>query len=121
MPGGRPKFKLEDLPKGWKESVESMYADGASDVEIRAYALGNISDDLWYRLLKEEPEFSRTIKNGRRLCESWWVKNGRTNLDSETFSYTGWYMNMKNRFGWADKQQVDNKHSGEVTVKSFFD
>jgi hypothetical protein len=56
--------------------------------------------------MKENDEFSITIKKGRMLSESWWNKSGRKNLKEKDFSYTGWYMNMKNRFGWRDKQET---------------
>ena len=99
-----------------------MYAEGASDVEIKAYIYekrGSFSNDLWDRWLQEEADFSETIKRGKILSESWWSKTGRKNLNNKDFSYTGWYMNMKNRFGWRDKQEVDQKteHSGGINIK----
>lgn len=95
------------------------YSQGASDVEIKAYIWeqrGSFSNDLWDRWLKEEYVFSETIKKGRILSEAWWNKSGRTNLKDSSFSYTGWYMQMKNRFGWADTQNINVKQKYEDTL-----
>lgn len=117
-PVGRPKQGLGVLWDGWQKSVTDLYANGASDTEIKAliyYNKGHFSEDLWERWLNEEPEFSQTIKNGRLLSKAWWEISGRANLKDKDFSYTGWYMNMKNRFGWRDKTETE--HSGSVEVK----
>jgi hypothetical protein len=111
LPVGRPKKNLDVLPDEWQKTVIEMYTYGASDVEIRAYL--DISDDLWERWLIEEPIFSRTIKKGRLLSQTWWERNGRLNLENRDFSATLWYMNMRNRFGWADKQHVDHTTKGD--------
>jgi len=118
MAAGRPKEDLSSLPNGWYNEVLKLYSEGASDVEVKALIYewrGRFSNTLWDRWLEEEPEFSETIKIGRMLSEAWWTKNGRTNLKNKEFNYTGWYMNMKNRFGWSDKQETKN----DVTVKEF--
>lgn len=112
MAAGRPKSNL-DLPKGWQDEVLNLYKEGASDVEIKALIYEwrrSYSNDLWERWMKEEPEFSETIKVGKMLAESWWSRSGRAGLKDREFNYTGWYMNMKNRYGWKDKQEVDNTH-----------
>lgn len=114
---GRPKVTIEVLPEGWQKTIIDLYKEGAADVEIKALIYewrGSFSDDLWDRWLQEEPEFSGTIKRGRQLSEAWWVKEGRGALRDKSFSFVGWYMNMKNRFGWSDK--VEQKNEGE-TVK----
>jgi|TARA_R110000737_G_scaffold335999_1_gene355183 hypothetical protein len=106
---GRPKESLESLPDNWHEEVLELYSEGAADVEIKALIYewrNNFSNNLWDRWMEEEQEFWETIKKGRMLSESWWNKSGRKNLKSKEFSYTGWYMNMKNRFGWRDKQET---------------
>jgi len=107
MTTGRPKITLDDLPENWKAQALTYYTAGASDVEIRTQCLGCIAFETWERLLNEEPEFFETIKKGRELSRAWWESNGRLNLENKDFSSTLWYMNMKNRFGWADKQQTE--------------
>lgn len=110
MKKGRPKATTGNLPEGWYNEILSLYQKGASDVEIKSLIYdwrGSFSNDLWDRWLKEDPQFSETIKIGKLLSEAWWHKEGRINLKIRDFNYTGWYMQMKNRFGWKDTQQID--------------
>jgi hypothetical protein len=105
---GRPtKYK----PEMCKTVVELM-SEGASQYEVLA-TLG-ISEDTFYRWKKENEEFSESIKRGSQLSQAWWEKKGRISLDDRQFNSTLWYMNMKNRFKWADKQEVKNE--GSVTI-----
>lgn len=102
MPAGRPKKNLDVLPDGWQDTVIQMGMNGASDVEIIAYL--NVSKDLFYRWLDEEPEFSATIKRARTLCEAWWTRHGMMMASGEAEgNATVWIFNMKNRFKWTDK------------------
>jgi hypothetical protein len=39
--------------------------------------------------------------------------NGRKNIANKGFNSVLWYMNMKNRFGWADTQSIEHKGSIE--------
>jgi hypothetical protein len=109
-PVGRPKITTADFPTDWKERVLGEFKMGASREEI--YAMLDISDRTFARLLKEDKEFLRTIKTGERYSQAWWLNVGRTQLRNKEFSYVGWYMNMKNRFDWADKQE--QKHTVEM-------
>lgn len=113
---GRPKENTETMPKNWDKAILDLYSNGASDVEVKALIYkwrGSFSNDLWDRWMKEYPEFSETIKKGRLLSEAWWQKMGRTSLKDREFNFTGWYMNMKNRFGWKDSQSFDHTSGGE--------
>ena len=113
---GRPLKKLEDLPDGWENIIINLSKEGASIVEL-AVAL-DISRKTLYNLSERDEHFLHTIKKCKRYCEAWWLSKGRTELDNKDFSYTGWYMNMKNRFGWADKQENknENTHTGEIKI-----
>lgn len=109
----RPLSQL-DLNEGWQDAVLGLYEEGGSDAEVKGliYRMrGSFSNDLWDRWLNDEPEFSETIKMGRLLSEQWWHQQGRTNLKIQSFNYTGWYMQMKNRFGWADRQDHNHRSS----------
>jgi len=106
---GRPKITLDTLPKGWQDIVIDNMTQGASLKEISA--LLGISDETMRRLGRDYPEFFGTVKRGLQLSEAWWLRVGRIQLFNKEFSYTGWYMNMKNRFNWTDKQeQTVNVH-----------
>lgn len=110
----------EDRPvaikyKNWKAAVIGEFSVGASKTEMMAM-LG-VSDDLFERwcIPEEEPEFSQTIKRGLMLSKAWWYREGRKLRDKD-LNHVQWYMNMKNRFGWKDKSEVDNKHNGTVVL-----
>ena len=109
---GRPLITVNDLPKKWKENMISESAEGASIIELSVDL--EISRDTFYALSERDDDFSDTVKKCKTLSEAWWVRKGRKNLDNKEFSYTGWYMNMKNRFNWADKQET--KHTGDLNT-----
>jgi hypothetical protein len=107
--GGRPQSDLTSLPGDWVDQIITMYSNGASDAEVKATIYmwrGSFSNDLWDRWLKEEEEFSEVIKMGRIIAEAWYTKLGREQLVNSFFPFAGWYMQMKNRFGWKDRQDV---------------
>lgn len=116
-PTGRPS---KYSPEMCEAVVEIMRA-GASMVEVAACL--DISESTLFEWCKTDgdyyiPEFSESVKRGVRLSAAWWERAGRLNLENKDFSFTGWYMNMKNRFGWKDKIETDNKHehTGGVLV-----
>ena len=113
---GAPKVKFNPWDN-WQDDILGLYEEGASDVEIRALVLFKLgrktfSFNLWDRWLEEEEEFSETVKMGKMLSNAWWERTGREGLFSngdpmkDKLNYTGWYMNMKNRFGWTDRQEI---------------
>jgi len=114
MERGRPLIGLNDLPEGWENIILHLSKEGASIIEL-SVELG-ISRDTFYELSKRDEYFSDTVKRCKDESEAWWTRKGRKNLDNKDFSYTGWYMNMKNRFNWSDKQEVT--HAGEVKTQN---
>ena len=109
---GRPQATLEsiNLPSDWKEIIYKMSSEGCSEVEIRAELLmqgGKFSQKTWDALKEREEEFLLTIKQAKVLCEAWWINAGRKCLDSRSFQAFVWFCNMKNRFHWKDKSEVE--------------
>lgn len=112
--GGRPKKTVKNcLPENWKEIILQLSSEGMSDVEIRAelcIAGGKFSHETWYALKERDAEFSETLNIGKVLCQAWWEKQSRTRLyhsKGSIFETGSWYANMKNRFGWRDKNDID--------------
>ena len=105
------------------DTVINLMSQGASKTEVCAEI--DIDFDTlcdWCNSTSERynKEFSDAIKKGTRLSQAWWERKGRENLGDPKFSYTGWFMNMKNRFRkadekWADK--IDVEQSGTVAVE----
>jgi hypothetical protein len=101
------------------EIVEREMSEGASKVELCA-ELGICYQTFldWQNPSKSNhiPAFLESIKRGEKLSEAWWLRQGRKNLENKEFNPTLWYMNMKNRHGWRDKQEIESK--AEHIIKS---
>ena len=105
---GRPtKYKPQMC-----ETILELMKEGASLDEVRGEL--DISKDTLYRWKEDYEDFSDSIKRGIRMSQAWWEKQGRISLRDRDFNYTGWYMNMKNRFKWSDKKEFNNE--GSITV-----
>lgn len=113
--GGRPKKEVSSFPIAWKEEIEALGKVGASKAEILAYL--RIDDETLVAMVKRDHMFSAIIKQFLIDSEAWWVKHGRTKLDEKGFNAVLWYMNMKNRFGWKDKQEFEVKPAQEIAIK----
>ena len=100
--GGPP---LQYEPWMAKKAVELM-EQGASKTEVAA-ALGFCRKQRLYDYCEKVKEFDDAIKKGELLSESWWEKHGRLNITNKDFNSTLWYMNMKNRFKWSDRQEYN--------------
>jgi hypothetical protein len=115
-PVGRPRLKLEDFPKDWKEQLLRMGADGMLDVDIKVYL--NISNDTFARLLVDEPQFLEIVSQARQLSHSWWVSISRNSFASGTSKQVNsqlYSLILRNRFKdeWNAENKVDITSGGE--------
>lgn len=115
-PANRPQETVaETMPAGWKEKLIALFAEGASKEEIKLeiYLMrGSFSDDLWYRWIKEEPEFAQVIEDGVMLEKGAWYKTARVAVFNKECNAKVLDINMKNRFGWSENHNV----KGEATL-----
>lgn len=105
-PVGRPRTTVDDLPEGWKQSIMDCGQEGGSAVEMRC--LLGIGESAWGTLLEDSEEFRRTVKSAQDLCKVWWERTGRGMATGADGNATVWIFNMKNRFGWRDRQELDH-------------
>jgi len=111
MAGGRPsKYKPE-----YCNTVVELMSEGASKTEVAAY-IGVVKSTI-YEWEKNHDEFSNAIKKGEELSEAWWERHGRMQLENPKFNHVLWYMNMKNRFGWRDKQELTGVDGEPITIR----
>lgn len=117
---GRPsKYNSDMLPR-----ILEVMKDGASLIEV--CSILKISYDTLHEWKNPNSnyfnqEFSDTIKEGLLFSAEWWEKKARLNLENPKFNSALWYMNMKNRFGWKDKQEISaDKDSPPVLLVKMY-
>lgn len=120
MPAGRPtKYK--------KEYCDLLVEDMARGYSYEAFAgLIKVHVDTLYEWEKIHPEFSdakkAAVAQGRRTWEGWgmdglWTMTSKEE-GSRSMNATLWIFNMKNRFGWRDRQEIETTGSQTLTLKN---
>lgn len=102
MPGGRPsKYKEE-----YCEQLISHMSEGKA---IESFCGGiSISKPTFYSWCDKFPEFLNAKKIGEMKSFAWWELQAMTYMhlphQGGSFNVACWIFNMRNRFGWRDKQ-----------------
>lgn len=111
MPAGRPPYTLEVLPENWREILRTLGDEGKSKAHA-CVALG-ISFDTYLRFERDYPEFLEAERDRLIRTEVWWQDTGQAMAAGqiEKGNATAWVFNMKNRFGWHDRQHLDHSSS----------
>lgn len=122
---GRPPKTLinANIPSNWKKIILDGAMEGKSNEEIRRDIMVSRGRDcenitrLWYALRDREIEFREAITIANELSKAWWIEKSRTTLDNRWFQSHSWLMQMKNRFGWRDKVEVELDASEQLLQK----
>ena len=100
MAGGRPSSYKQE----YCDQIVQYFKEGWSIEEICIELV--ICKQTFYNWCESNSEFLDSKKKGESFSQGWWMRQGRVNLENKDFSATLFYMNMKNRFGWKDRQDV---------------
>ncbi len=115
---GRPStYKPSKHPN----QVYELMRQGFS-IEACAGQMG-VSKQTIYNWRDQYPELLDAIKRGESASQYFWEDLGISAITSGAkFNATVWIFNMKNRFGWRDRKDVEviNTESGEVCAKRQF-
>ena len=115
-PGGRPTvYKPE-----YCEMLIQHMKEGLS-FEAFGGVTGHSKQTL-YEWIEKFPEFGDSKRRGELLSQLWWEKIGVERLISQSWHQGGskalnasvWIFNMKNRFGWRDRHDIE--HTGDIGV-----
>lgn len=85
------------------ERIEQLYAEGCSDVEVMAEL--RISKQKFDLMYATDEDFKELIDAGRLASSAYWHSVGRKNLFNKNLNTNLWMFVMKNRFGWAERQE----------------
>jgi len=102
----RPVGRPTDYYSGLCEEIVPLLRKGMSIEELGLEL--NVGYSTIYEWMEKHPEFAEAIKKGREFSKGWWMKRGRRDLCNKDFNSTLWFMNMRNRFGWGNKQDNEN-------------
>jgi len=99
--GGRPsKYRSEMC-----NQIKELMQDGVSLHEV-AKEIG-VSYGTLNRWREEKKKFRKAVEEGISLSHAWWLKVGQENLSNKNFNTNLYQANMRNRFGWDAKQQIE--------------
>ncbi len=70
----------------------------------------NASRPTLYAWTNEYPEFAQAKQMGEVMCQQWWEKAGiKGMLSGKEFNAVTWIFNMKNRFKWQDRHEIQHE------------
>lgn len=104
---GEDKYKqIPRLNNAEKQVYTTTYYEHPSILSLAEF-LGTTRKTLWE--YEDKPQFSNTIKMAKERIEHY--------LEDQLYrkdQVTGIIFNLKNNFGWKDKQEIE--HSGETNM-----
>ena len=115
-PGGRPaKYtSAEDMQR----DIDKYYRDCEkrnAPLTMAGLAVALDMDRITLASYSNKDQFLNTIKKARQKIEA----SAAERLEKQP-NCTGIIFSLKNNFGWVDRQEIKEEHSGTVDVETFF-
>lgn len=120
---GRPKDSTAPWRKGETryhpsicEKVINLMKKGYSEAVIAAHLGVTV---ITYNKWKDKGEFRMAIEEGKVHSQLWWETQGIKAVQGQIkgFNSAVWIFNMKNRFGWRDKQEITGDEDKPLSVR----
>jgi hypothetical protein len=89
------------LKRGWQEYIINLGRAGGTLEEVLGYL--EITKEEHAVLMKDNELYKKTIEKSSLLCQAWWVRFGRENLNDKNFNPSVFKFYMVNILGWDDK------------------
>lgn len=111
MAGQPTKYKEE-----YNQTALNYLAKGKSITQLAR--LLKVSRETIYHWGELNPAFSDTLRHGRQLSQAHWEDELENMMYSKDVNAPLVKLYFANRFGWSDKQEVDNTSSdGSMAAK----
>jgi DNA-binding XRE family transcriptional regulator len=99
--------------KKYDEQIIEFMAQGYSK-EAFAGKIG-VAEHTIYNWLKKQKSFLQATKKAEAKCRLFWEEMGIEMALSGSGNATAWIFQMKNRFGWRDKKEIET--TGGMLIK----
>jgi DNA-binding XRE family transcriptional regulator len=117
---------VEKRPVGRPTKYDPAFCQRVIDFMAQGFSKEAVAGELHihketlYEWEKAHKDFSDSLKQGVELSRKFWEKIALDHLThtakGKQLNSTVWIFNMKNRFAWSDKKEID---IGEKTAKTF--
>lgn len=121
MSSGQDIVNVGGRPTKYKPEYDEMLIEHmSSGLSFESFAgVISVNQDTLHEWAKVNPSFSEAKKIAFSKCRCWWEKAGISGLwgsKDSTFNAAVWIFNMKNRFKWTDKVEVESSQTNTITL-----
>lgn len=107
-------------PTKYREEYDEILIDHMSKgLSFESFgAVVDVYKEALYEWVKKHPSFANAKKTGSLKSQLFWEKIGISGTVGKIngFNNGSWIFNMKNRFNWADKHEVNQTGNSKIEI-----